>query len=402
MIVKPKNKKELIEAAEECVRTDNFYMAADLFEEAGEHERAKECFATLAKKYVAQERLDDAAGYYEKAGMTKEAKVCWIKQVHRNIADNNYGSAGDCYKKVGETDKAKECYTKEAENNILKRSYGEAGFWYAKLKDFKKAKECWIKEAEKGRGPTKPTIDDLINVVINDSVLNLAKKKELDISLEVLTSEHNIGIEEAKYKLMEIWVNHERYDVGVESIVNIGLTDKKLCTKFADKCEADRKGASELAAEFYMRGGKTEKANAMFIQMGDSNCNSEWGTEHAFKYYTKAGLTKEEAEIRIADKLFESGVYESAAKRYETLGNTEKTRLSLVKRAEQLVDDRSYLDAAGIYMTLGYSLSNVPISEKLLDIVKQGDPKAIQSLAKLVKTEEDEILFNEARARMVL
>jgi tetratricopeptide (TPR) repeat protein len=329
-----------------------------------------------------------------------------LKKAEEHFANKQYVFAANLFGGAGETARAKECWIKEAEGSVTKGEYDWAAAYYKRGGEHKKAKECWTKEAKKRLAEiTEPgaTIEGMFNDVVHDTAFILARSNAVDTSLEVLMSEEGIGVEEAKYKIMELLVDKVRYDIGIDSVTGIGLTDQKLCIKFADKCVADGKGGNELAAEFYKRGGDIEKANAMFVEVGDKQCTGRWwNVDYATKYYTKAGMTEEQANARAADNLFESGRYEAAAEYYKKIGNTEKGRLSSANWAEQLVAEGKYSDAVGIYKKFGYSLSNVPNPEKLLEAVKQGSPEAIQKIAELVTSEEDEVIFNEARAGMVL
>jgi hypothetical protein len=99
--------------------------------------------------------------------------------------------------------------------------------------------------------------------------------------------------------------------------------------------------------------------------------------------YEKAGIPEQAKKCRIndADEYIKSSVY-----------------------AEEFNTRESYSKALKIYKTEGCSLSTLPkeSQEKILRLVRKGNVEATQCLAELVKTEEEELIFNEARAGLVL
>ena len=93
---------------------------------------------------------------------------------------------------------------------------------------------------------------------------------------------------------------------------------------------------------------------------------------------------------------------------YETWGYVELTAdtdwAAYIKTAQFLIKDERYYQAIFMCKKFGVPLSEIPEYErkKMLGLVSNGDVHATQNIAKLVKSEEDELLFNEARAGMVL
>jgi hypothetical protein len=82
----------------------------------------------------------------------------------------------------------------------------------------------------------------------------------------------------------------------------------------------------------------------------------------------------------------------------------DKAKECCLKTANKKIAEGSYESAINYYAQADISLTTLPkeTQEKLLKFVMEGNVEATQGLAKLVKSDEDEIIFNEARAGMVL
>jgi tetratricopeptide (TPR) repeat protein len=127
----------------------------------------------------------------------------------------------------------------------------------------------------------------------------------------------------------------------------------------------------------------------------------------AANFYRQAGETKAESACMIyanAQSLVNEERFDAAANCYKQVGETEAANACLISWGLKLMG-RGYVDRAfDFYKSNDISLSKMPkeMQEKMLDLVKKGNVKITQNLAKLVKTEEEELMFNEARAGMVL
>jgi hypothetical protein len=77
---------------------------------------------------------------------------------------------------------------------------------------------------------------------------------------------------------------------------------------------------------------------------------------------------------------------------------------SALEVAKMYLEQGEYGMAVGLYKEAYNSLLEIPENERnaLLEQVKSGNVIVTQRLAALVKSEEDELIFNEARAGMVL
>jgi tetratricopeptide (TPR) repeat protein len=353
-----------------------------------------------AEKHVAEKIYDWAADTFERAGEHERAKEYWLKAAEELYPKEHFPKAADCYKKAGRIDKARECYRLIAESEASAGNYNNAGLWYAKQGDISKAKEYWMKEAEtrKAKRNNVP-IEAAFEDILYENITSLARSKDSDVALEVLASEEDIKGEDAKYRVMEICVWTSNYDVGVETLLDIGLTDPELCIMFAHDCNAN--DHSVAAAEFYQKGGETEKARELWIKKGDEMCD-RLNFEKSADWYIKAGMTEQEADMRVAEQLGTNGAYVLSIAHYEKAGLAEQQ--SVLKVAEHCVHNKDYGNAASFYSILNVSLSDIPqeARENMLKLVTEGNVKAIQEVARMVKTEEEEIMYNEARAGMVL
>jgi hypothetical protein len=82
----------------------------------------------------------------------------------------------------------------------------------------------------------------------------------------------------------------------------------------------------------------------------------------------------------------------------------EKAKECYLKEAEKFMAVEDYTGAVIDYRHANLSLTTIPKEpqEKMLELIRTGNVEATQCLASLVKSEEDELIFNEARAGMVL
>jgi hypothetical protein len=148
-------------------------------------------------------------------------------------------------------------------------------------------------------------------------------------------------------------------------------------------------------------------------------------------------LTKDEKQryFKAAEKCVAEGEYGEAGGWYKLVEMFDKSREYYAKEAEKSIAKGSYYGAAGWYKLAemtdktiacwaklyldkkdykgmaerlseypDFSLSQIPkeTQERLLELVRKGNVAITRGLAKLVQTEEDELLFNEARAGLVL
>jgi hypothetical protein len=116
------------------------------------------------------------------------------------------------------------------------------------------------------------------------------------------------------------------------------------------------------------------------------------------------GKSSPEYNLAKAEMLVERKRFAEASTCYEKAKEPEKAKECKLKQAE-LCFDREYYEGMVIwYMEAGISLSEISkdMQKKVLDLIRQGNIEATQGLASLVENEEDEVMFNEARAGMVL
>jgi len=119
-----------VKIAEKEIAEGNYDWAAELFEEAGEHEKARECYLRQAEKGIAAGKIGLATEYFEKAGMKDKAKECWLKEAEEYVAKGDYFLAAYCYKNIGRIDKAEGYYLKGADLLIADERYVDALDYY--------------------------------------------------------------------------------------------------------------------------------------------------------------------------------------------------------------------------------------------------------------------------------
>jgi hypothetical protein len=161
--------------------------------------------------------------------------------------------------------------------------------------------------------------------------------------------------------------------------------------KAAEKGIKDKRMPNEIA-EFYLEAGEAEKAK-------------EWAFK-AKMHYTD--WLKRSAEKQ-KDKLNDIEVAKTWLERADNLcnkldvkeGESAKLMLSIARSS---IERKDYDNAIYCYRRTKSSLLSIPAEEreKLLVAVKEGCVNVIQGLAGLVQTEEEELMFNEARVGLVL
>jgi tetratricopeptide (TPR) repeat protein len=210
--------------------------------------------------------------------------------------------------------------------------------------------------------------------------------------------------------------------------------EKQRQIKTAEECVST--GSYGIAEGWYEKIGDTEKAKECCIKQAEA-CAIKGSYMNAGNWYEKGGEMDKAKEywVKLAEECAAKGAYHVAEGWYEKIGDTEKAKECCIKQAEACVSTGSYSIAGGWYEKVGlldkavecwtkvyfdkkdyegmitmlckradFSLSQIPKDMRggLLELVRKGNVRATQSLAKLVKTEEDELMFNEARAGMVL
>jgi tetratricopeptide (TPR) repeat protein len=164
---------------------------------------------------------------------------------------------------------------------------------------------------------------------------------------------------------------------------------------------------SRLALIRYMKGAsspeyKIAKAELLF---------EEKKFVEAADYYRQAGEFDQADRCLIVNGLvlFNKGQVDSAREFYKnndiSFSKMQKDVQEKVINFGLVYIDKGYVDSAiTFYGIIGVYISQMPknVQEKLLKPVREGNVTTTQKLASLVNSEEDEILFNEARAGMVL
>jgi tetratricopeptide (TPR) repeat protein len=171
------------------------------------------------------------------------------------------------------------------------------------------------------------------------------------------------------------------------------MTDKltpyqKRWLKKANEHAKDREFGDAGAA--YRKAGKEEEAVNYFL-MAAEECIKEGDFWYTGEAYRLAGK-KEEAKdyyLMAAKEFAESGNFLDAGRSYGEAGKFKEA-------AECYAKEGSISDIEKLIKQKKIQKKN------LFKLVSCGDIKVTQTLAKLVKTEEDELMFNEARAGWVL
>jgi tetratricopeptide (TPR) repeat protein len=281
---------------------------------------------------------EDAESLCDYIGLTK--KQAYIELAEFCIKTKEPSKAAEFYERAGEAKKAKECYIKLAEGFAANDDKDIAGDWYEKAGEHEKAKECWL------------------NVGWKEPEKNFKKA--------------GLSEYDACVKAAEVYVGIKAWWEASECYKRIGLKDKaKECliklAEFDSKNEHYRQ-----AAEYYEEAGLNEKAKECWIDEARKLVSPRFNMhDEAVECYTKGGFTEQESIIRVA--------------------------------ADCLIKN-NYCEAAKFYAIGNYSLSDFPkdVREKMLELVKDGNVTATQNIARTVKSEEDEVIFNEARAGLVL
>jgi tetratricopeptide (TPR) repeat protein len=158
----------------------------------------------------------------------------------------------------------------------------------------------------------------------------------------------------------------------------LGETDKaKECwTKFIDYCFARMKRADAIRS-----------------------CKEEGIPEDLICTVIKDRVEKADKE---ADSYINRREYGNAVYCYTKAGMTEQQAHERV--ANSAVTKKDYNEAINLYTQANLTLATLTkeSQEQLLRFVREGNVTVTQGLAALVQTEEDEIIFNEARAGLVL
>jgi tetratricopeptide (TPR) repeat protein len=187
-----------------------------------------------------------------------------------------------------------------------------------------------------------------------------------------------------------------------------GLFEEAREYKKAKKCAA--KAAKELVAEksyddaarYYEKAYMINKARECWKKEAEKDMSQNFH-DSALIAYQKSGLNSDDATVKVIEGLIEKREYDGAEIWYvQRLGLTEKE--ARLKIAEACFANGIYHDAIAYLKKSDCQLADIPkkIREELLMLVTEGNIEVTQSLASLVKSEEDELIFNEARAGMVL
>jgi uncharacterized protein HemY len=287
-------RKKCIERAEDCIDREWFSNAADWYEKAGEHEKAKGILTKVIEGDIALNDYASAGDHYEQLGNIDKARECWRIGAQALVDQNLPVKASGYYEKLGDTEKAKECLEKGANSWIEAGRYDKAAECYNEAKEPEKEKECLIRH------------------------------------VDTLISERN-------------------YRTAAQVVGRIGDAEKQK--------------------EYFMILGRLEAEHGSYWYAGNN--------------FELAGCMDLAARC-----------YTVAAAQWGSMGHQDV--------ADNL--RKAAAECFGKLFSAYDSLSELPqkLRDEMLGLVKDGDITATQGLAALVKTEEDELIFNEARARMVL
>jgi tetratricopeptide (TPR) repeat protein len=179
--------------------------------------------------------------------------------------------------------------------------------------------------------------------------------------------------------------------------------DKEKLLKEAEKLISERKYGS--AAELFAKAGEPEKAKEFYIKSAEkwiASRDYDWAADS----YMAAGMTEKAKEclIQAAERHIAKKEYGWAAEAYAKVGETEKEKECYLKQAGGFIVSENYTAAVVYYKLANVSLTALPKEslEKILGLVREGNVAVTQGLAAIVKTDEEELMFNEARAGMVL
>ena len=295
---------------------------------------------------------------FTKGGMTtREACIDIIETYYKKCLNENHPSEVDLsdvayfYNAAGETEKAKKFYIKAAESwRKPGRAIVYPGLYYKLAGEPEKSKECWL---------------DAVETSISTGNYGAAG----------LYYEH-LGMTD---KAKEMWLNAIDQRIAAGDYKNLSFYYEKL--EMHDKaCESTltyteklvAAGEHRLAAECYEKAGMTNKARGCWL--------------------------------KLAEELVAEGLYNNAAEYCEKVGTMDGASECYIKIADGFVVTGEPIRAIGYYKRANISLTTLPkeSQEKLLGLVREGNVAITRGLAKLVETEEDEIIFNEARAGLVL
>jgi hypothetical protein len=346
-----------LEVATMNFNEQNYEHAERFYREYGLNK--KDAALIVADGYARNKKYESAAKSYEAAGMKEMAREFWIKH-------------------------ANELFT-EASENTYNPNYKDALKIYKKCGEKEKEAACWKARAvQKISGANS-------NIAVAKRYYRKANVPKEDAALEV----------EALAKIKD----GEHAEV-FDAFLRKGLNKREAGLKVAELCDTISQihyNFYGIAARYYEKVSKIKDAKDRWKRCGDGRrCNHSY--EDAVESYVKSGLTKRQANLLIAKDCESQDKFDTAAKYYKLSRAPKKARECWLKTAEAFISHFQLGSAISTYKTAGVSLSDVPLKEreKLLDKVKEGNIEITQNLASLVENEEEELIFNEARAGMVL
>jgi hypothetical protein len=183
--------------------------------------------------------------------------------------------------------------------------------------------------------------------------------------------------------------------------MRLGVPFEKSCSIIAEKI-------------FRVEPGKdySEKKEAMLKYAKEDETKKRYGD--AAYIHGLLGDYKKARQLLIkdADDILARGGIEWAMTCYKSLMDTKCLKEFFMEAAERIIQNHeirrlslpTWYQAITILKEGNFSLSEVSenVRGTLLTLVSEGNIEATQSIAELVKTEDDELMFNEARAGLVL
>lgn len=356
-----------LKEAKEAAKSNDFYRAAQLFEQAGEYEEAirvyKEgkAYQQVGRIFELKKQWQEAAQFYKLSGDTEKAAVMYQK-------GGEYIRAAECYLTCKKLSLAAEAYEKgkrfkeaatqyERFGNLVK-----AAALYDQANDLPKAAEMYekyfLREKRARSGPSSEKTNKVAQAAYQSGQIYM-KLKQFPKAVEIL-SVGGFALEAAEAavqggeveKAAELFIAAKAFDRAASLYEQIGDTrrgHRVIGKKFQEErnfpaaAQAFEKGESWVeAAEMYEQTGDKSKAGEMLMRNGDYHRAGDLflsvgETASAAQAFEKGGRFREAADLYLRLQQFEK-----AARMQESGGNYYDAAL-LYKQQGKVDQSISYL-----------------------------------------------------------
>lgn len=356
-----------LKEAKEAAKSNDFYRAAQLFEQAGEYEEAirvyKEgkAYQQVGRIFELKKQWQEAAQFYKLSGDTEKAAVMYQK-------GGEYIRAAECYLTCKKLSLAAEAYEKgkrfkeaatqyERFGNLVK-----AAALYDQANDLPKAAEMYekyfLREKRARSGPSSEKTNKVAQAAYQSGQIYM-KLKQFPKAVEILSiggfaleaAEAAVQGGEAE-KAAELFIAAKAFDRAASLYEQIGDTrrgHRVIGKKFQEErnfpaaAQAFEKGESWVeAAEMYEQTGDKSKAGEMLMRNGDYHRAGDLflsvgETASAAQAFEKGGRFREAADLYLRLQQFEK-----AARMQESGGNYYDAAL-LYKQQGKVDQSISYL-----------------------------------------------------------